>query len=187
MMCVRAIGIILATTVLSATAALAQQKQDAVSALKGHDSNAPVDVTADRIEVQDRADRAIFSGNVHAKQAELTLDTQRLTIAYSGGQSNNGGPQIRRLDAAGGVVVRSPSEIARGEFGIYDLDRKLITLIGNVQLNRGTNQVNGSRLVIDLDTGRAVVDGGPPGVNQSGGRVTGHFTVPQRQQQQQQR
>jgi lipopolysaccharide export system protein LptA len=29
-----------------------------------------------------------------------------------------------------------------------------------------------------------VVDGGPPGVNQSGGRVTGHFTVPQRQKQQ---
>jgi lipopolysaccharide export system protein LptA len=187
MMAVRAVGIIFAAAVLSAYPALAQQKQDAVSALKGHDSNAPVDVTADRIEVQDRSDRAIFAGNVHVTQAELTLDTQRLTVAYSGGQATNSGVQIRRLDAAGGVVVRSPSEIAKGEFGIYDLDRKLITLIGNVQLNRGTNQVNGSRLVIDLDTGRAVVDGGPPGVNQSGGRVTGHFTVPQRQQQQQQR
>jgi lipopolysaccharide export system protein LptA len=91
--------------------------------------------------------------------------------------------QIRRLDAAGGVTVRSPSETAKGEFGVYDLDRRLITLIGDVQLNRGTNQVNGSRLVIDLDTGRAVIDGGPAGVNQSGGRVTGHFTVPQRSQQ----
>ena len=80
------------------------------------------------------------------------------------------------------MVVKSPSETARGDFGIYDLDRKLITLIGNVQLNRDQNQVNGARLVIDLDSGRAVVDGGPPGVNQSGGRVTGHFTVPQRQQ-----
>jgi lipopolysaccharide export system protein LptA len=58
-------------------------------------------------------------------------------------------------------------------------------LIGNVQLNRENNQLNGSRLVIDLDSGRAVVDGGPPGVNQSGGRVTGHFIVPQRQQNQQ--
>ena len=85
----------------------------------------------------------------------------------------------------GRSVVKSPSETAKGDFGIYDLDRKLITLIGNVQLNREQNQVNGARLVIDLDTGRAVVDGGPPGVNQSGGRVTGHFTVPQRQQQQQ--
>ena len=108
-----------------------RSRSEPVSALKGHDSNAPVDVAADRIEVQDRADRAIFAGNVNVRQAELTLDTERLTVAYS----SSGGVQIRRLDAAGGVVVRSPSETARGNFGIYDLDRKLITLIGNVQLD----------------------------------------------------
>jgi lipopolysaccharide export system protein LptA len=179
MMSMRSLGIIFAVAFSAAlaagTAALAQS-QPPVSALKGHDSNAPVDVNADRIEVQDRADRAMFVGNVHVRQAELTLDTQRLTVAYS----SNGGVQIRRLDAAGGVVVRSPSETAKGDFGIYDLDRKLITLIGNVQLTRDQNQVIGQRLVIDLDSGRAVIDGGPAGVNQSGGRVTGHFTVPQR-------
>jgi len=185
MMGVRSVGIIFATitaaAALAGTTALAQsQQQQPVSALKGHDSDAPVDVNADRIEVQDRADRAMFVGNVHVRQAELTLDTQRLTVAYS----SNGGVQIRRLDAAGGVTVHSPSETAKGDFGIYDLDRKLITLIGNVQLNRDQNQVNGARLVIDLDSGRAVIDGGPPGVNQSGGRVSGHFTVPQRQKKQ---
>jgi lipopolysaccharide export system protein LptA len=69
-----------------------------VSALKGHNSNAPVDVAADRIEVQDRSDRAIFAGNVKVRQEQLTLDTQRLTVAYS----SAGGIQIRRLDASGG-------------------------------------------------------------------------------------
>ena len=184
MMVMRAAGIILAlSAAAAATAALAQVKQEQpISALKGHNSNAPVDVTADRIEVQDRADRAIFAGNVHAVQGDLSLDTSRLTVAYSGGQGGSGNPQIHRLDAAGGVVIKSPSETAHGDFGIYDLDRKLITLLGNVQLVREQNTVNGARLVIDLDSGRAVVDGGPPGVNQSGGRVTGHFTVPQRQQ-----
>ena len=147
-----------------------------VSALKGHNSNAPIDVAADRIEVQDRSDRAIFAGNVKVRQAALSLDTERLTVAYSSG----GGIQIRRLDAAGGVVVRSPSDTARGNFGIYDLDKRLITLVGNVQLSRAGSRVMGSRLVIDLDSGRAVIDGGAPGVGQSGGRVTGHFTVPQR-------
>ena len=175
MMAMRRIGIILASVALASSAAFAQSS-DAVSALKGHDSEAPVDVTADRIEVQDRADRAIFAGNVHVRQASLTLDTERLTVAYSSG----GGIQIRRLDASGGVVVRSPSETARGDFGIYDLDKKLITLVGDVQLRRGGSQVIGSRLVIDLDSGRAVMDGGPAGVGQRGGRVTGHFTVPQR-------
>jgi lipopolysaccharide export system protein LptA len=189
MMRVRALGIILASSLAVAGVATAaqQSQQQPVSALKGHDSNAPIDVTSQRIEVQDRSDRAVFVGDVHATQSDLTLDTQRLTVAYSTGQGGNKGVQINRLDAAGGVVVHSPSETAKGDFGIYDLDRKLITLIGNVQLIRDQNRVNGSRLVIDLDSGRAVIDGGPPGVNQSGGRVTGHFTVPQRQQPQQQK
>ena len=158
-----------------ASVALAQSS-GSVSALKGHDSNAPIDVAADRIEVQDRADRAVFAGNVKVRQGTLTLDTSRLTVAYSSG----GGIQIRRLDAAGGVVVTSPSETARGNFAVYDLDRKLITLIGDVRLARAGSTINGSRLLIDLNSGRAVVDGGAPGVGQGGGRVTGRFTVPQR-------
>jgi lipopolysaccharide export system protein LptA len=172
---------LIAPIALVSGAALAQsqpqgQQQGSVSALKGHNSNAPIDVAADRIEVQDRADRAIFAGNVHVKQDELNLDTARLTVAYT----NSGSVQIKRLDASGGVTVRSPSETARGAFGIYDLDRKLITLVGNVVLQREGSQVNGQRLTIDLDSGRAVMDGGPAGVGQSGGRVTGHFTVPQK-------
>ena len=161
---------------IGAGAAVAQSGGP-VSALKGHDSNAPVDVAADRLEVQDRADRAVFVGNVKATQGALTLDTARLTIAYSSGGE---GIQIQRLDASGGVVVTSPSEVARGNFAVYDLDRKLITLIGDVRLAREGSTINGSRLLIDLNSGRAVIDGGAPGVGQSGGRVTGHFTVPQK-------
>ena len=147
------------------------------SALKGHDSNAPVDVAADRIEVQDRADRAIFSGNVLVRQAELSLNAPRLTVAYT----NTGGVQIDRIDASGGVTVRSPSETATGQFAIYDIDSRLITLIGGVSLIRGDSRVNGGRLVINLRDGTAVIDGGAPaGVEARGGRVTGRFTVPQR-------
>jgi lipopolysaccharide export system protein LptA len=155
-----------------ASLAVAQQP---VSALKGHDANAPIDISSARIEVQERADRAIFAGNVVARQGDLTLSTDRLTVAYS----SVGGIEINRLDASGGVVVKSPSETARGNFGIYDLDRKLITLVGAVQLNRGGSQINGQRLVIDLNSGRAVMSGAP-GVDQNNGRVTGHFTVPKR-------
>jgi lipopolysaccharide export system protein LptA len=149
--------------------------QEPVSALKGHDANAPIDISSQRIEVQDRANRAVFAGDVIARQGSLTLATARLTVAYS----NAGGLEINRLDASGGVTVKSPSETARGNFGIYDLDRKIITLVGGVQLNRGGSQINGQRLTIDLSSGRAVVSGAP-GIDQSGGRVTGHFTVPRR-------
>ncbi len=149
-------------------------------ALRGHNSNAPVDVAADRIEVQDRADRAVFSGNVIVNQSGMRLTASRLTVAYSKG---GGGVDIDRLDASGGVSVVSDTETARGNFATYDLNRRLITMVGDVQLAQRGNQVRGGRLVIDLDTGRAVVDGsavGQPGVAGSGGRVTGRFTVKQK-------
>ena len=157
--------------------------QEASSALRGHNTDAPVDVAADRIEVQDRADRAIFSGNVVARQSDLTLNAARVTVAYS----NSGGIQIDRIDASGGVTVTSPSETAKGQFAIYDLRNRLITLLGGVTLTRGESRLKGGRLVLDLSSGRAVMDGGagsasgPAGTQTtSGGRVTGRFTVPQR-------
>lgn len=151
-------------------------------ALRNHNSNAPVDVEADRIEVQDRADRAVFSGNVKVRQGGLALDAARLTVAYASG---GGGVDIQRLDASGGVVVRSASETARGSVAIYDLNRRLITMVGGVTLEQGRNQLRGGRLVIDLNSGRSVMDGsavgGASGVSGgTGGRVTGRFTVPER-------
>ena len=152
--------------------------QEGVSALKGHNSRSPIDLSADRAEAQDRADRAIFSGNVVVRQAELTLRTARLTIAYA----SSGGIDINRIDASGGVVVTSPSETARGDFATYDLDSGLITMVGDVRLERSGSSLSGGRLTIDLNTGRANMDGGLRGVNQQGGRVTGRFTVAKRGQ-----
>jgi lipopolysaccharide export system protein LptA len=163
----------LAAALLGSGVALAQS---GTSALKGHDSKAPIDLSADRAEAQDRADRAIFAGNVVVKQGELTLRTARLTLAYA----NTNGIDINRIDASGGVTVTSPSETARGDFAVYDLSEGLITMVGNVRLERGGSFLSGGRLTIDLDTGRAVMDGGLRGVNQAGGRVTGRFTVPKR-------
>lgn len=170
---------ILFPAVLTMVALSPAQGQEAASALQGHNSNAPVDFAADRLEVQDRADRAIFSGNVVVRQDDLTLNAARVQVAYS----NSGGIEVERFDASGGVTVRSPSETARGQFAVYDTRERLITVIGGVTLTRGDSNLNGGRLVIDLDTGRAVMDGsagGPPGTSAGGGRVTGTFTVPQR-------
>ena len=149
------------------------------SALENHDTNAPVDVAADRIEVQDRIDRAIFSGNVDVRQGNLRLNSARITIAYS----NRGGVNIDRIDATGGVRLTSPSETARSETAIYDLNERIVPMLRNVVLDQGRNTVRGGRLVLDLDSGRAVMDGGVPGApgtsTTPNGRVTGRFTVPQ--------
>ncbi len=193
------LSLMLIAPLLAAQAAAPQRTAPGgVSSLKGHDSNAPVDVQADRLEVQDRADRAIFVGNVVAVQADMTLKAPRVTVIYNntpakpgatpppgataapGGES---GIEIQRIDATGGVTVTSPTETAVGQYAIYDLNSRLITMIGGVTLTQGANHVSGGRLTIDLNTGRAVVDGnavGARGTSSSGGRVTGRFTAPQR-------
>jgi lipopolysaccharide export system protein LptA len=146
----------------------AAHAQGQISALRGHNSKAPVDVSADRAEAQTRADRAVFAGNVVVRQDSLTLRTARLTLAYS----NSGGIDLDRIDASGGVVVSSPSETARGDLAVYDLNRSLITVLGNVRLDRGGSFLTGQRLTIDLNTGRATMGGG--------GRVSGRFLPSQR-------
>lgn len=166
--------LLLATLVLAGSVAGPAFAQS----ISNHNSNAPVDINADRFEVQTRADRAVASGNVHVTQGALALDAARLTVAYASG---GGGVAIKRLDASGGVTVRSSGETARGDLAIYDLDRRIITMVGGVVLTQGTNVVRGGRLVMDLASGQSVLDsGGVTGAG--GGRVSGRFTVPQRGQ-----
>jgi lipopolysaccharide export system protein LptA len=168
--------------ILSAGGGDAAQAQ----ALANHNSNAPVDFAAGSIEVQDRADRVVLAGNVRVTQAGLTVTAPRMTVAYT----RSGGTDVNRLDATGGVTVVKGDETAKGNVAIYDLDRRLITMVGNVELRQRGNNLRGGRLVIDLSSGRATVDGrgaargpdGNPVQGGTGGRVTGTFTVPERKQ-----
>lgn len=155
-----------------------------------HDSRAPVDFGADVIELQDKQNRGVLSGNVSLRQAEMTLTAARVVIIYTG-QVIGGKPQVSRFEASGNVVVKRPNQTARANYGIYDLNRRVITMLGNVTLTQDGNTVNGGRLTINLDTGRAVIDGSSvAGRASSGnggavarapsGRVTGTFSVPDR-------
>lgn len=147
------------------------------SAIRGLDSRAPIDVDADRIDVMDQQNQAIFTGNVRVRQGTLTLEADRIKVAYS--RPAKGDPVIQRLDADGNVRLATPSERATARFGIYDVDRRVLTLIGNVQLTQGTTKVQGNRLTIDLASGRSTLDG-RSSAGQPGSRVSGRFAVPSR-------
>ncbi|MES2497649.1 MAG: LptA/OstA family protein [Pseudomonadota bacterium] len=144
-----------------------------VNSLKKHDSNAPVDFAADRIELQDRADRAVLTGNVDVKQGDMRLRSARLTIAYNSAAQT----EVTRMDASGGVVLTTATENARSQYAIYDLRTRLVTMIGNVVIARaGKGETRGNRLVLNMNSGAASLDGGGSG----GGRVTGRFNPPPR-------
>ena len=153
--------------------------------LAGHDSNAPVNYAADRIELQDKAKRVILSGSVQITQGELHVNSARSTLSYT----DQPALKLHRLDAVGGVDVLRGSERARGDVAVYDFDRRLITMIGHIALRRGTDTLNGGRLVIDLNTGLSSVDGRANGASSAlggsasssgNGRVSGTFAVPKK-------
>jgi lipopolysaccharide export system protein LptA len=91
---------------------------------------------------------------------------------------------MQRLDARGNVRLISPSESATGNTGIYDVSAKIVTLVGNVTLDRGGSNLKGQRLVLNLVSGQTSFDGRSGGTaatpGATPGRVTGRFVVPQR-------
>ena len=151
-------------------------------AIAGHNSNAPVSYEAGRIELQDRQNRVVLSGNVIVTQAGLTVRSNRMLVNYS----DAGSLSIQRITATGGVSVTRGNEAARGDVAVYDFNRRIITMAGNVRLNRGGDTLNGGRLVIDLASGVSSVDGRASGsspvtgtTTDGNGRVSGTFQVPQ--------
>lgn len=148
-----------------------------ISALKEHDVENPVDISADRLEVKQQENIALFTGNVVVSQSDMSLVSDRITVFYQGDRQENSTSSISRLDASGNVVMTSPTETIRSTWGVYDFAEKIITLGGEVELSNADGQINSPRLQLNLTTGQITMDGG----RVEGGipsRVTGQFTPP---------
>ncbi len=174
--------LLLSGALVAATAAnnvaLAQQRS-----LADHDSGQPIEITADSLEVRRDKGFAVFTGNVDAVQGKMRLRADKLTVHYrpNGGKGSGGAAAqgtISRMDAEGSVFVSSPDETAQGERGVYDVDRRIITLNGSVVLTRGKNVIRGDRAVLNLETGVSRVESaGTTGKRRQ--RVKGLF-IPQK-------
>jgi lipopolysaccharide export system protein LptA len=173
----------LAPLALFITAALPATAQ--VSALRNHNSRAPLDLSASRFEVRDKEGTTLFTGKVLAVQGKLQLAADQARAFYTRAATK---VTVRRIDAQGAVTMTSPSETIRAAWGIYDLDTQVITLGGDVTLMRGTDVVKGQRLELNLRTGITTLDGGADTglegkstpARGSDGRVRATFAVPER-------
>jgi lipopolysaccharide export system protein LptA len=167
---------------LALTAALAGGMILAAQGIARHDSRAPVTYDAGKAVIDDRANQVIASGGVIVTQGDLRIQSDRMLVNFT----DTGQLEIQRITATGGVAVTRGDERASGDNAIYDFNRRIITMAGNVRLRRGTDTLNGGRLVIDLASGISTVDGtasgsaATPGTPSGQGRVTGTFAVPQR-------
>lgn len=139
------------------------------------DPNAPVEITAGRLDISDAAKRAVFKGDVVARQGDFTMRTIKLTARYSGSASladasgsllgANGSakkPEARKtpttitsIRADGKVLLTSAGgQKATGDWATFDVAKNAVVLGGDVVLSQGTTVLRGTKLAIDMTSGR---------------------------------
>lgn len=172
-------------TFAQAAPAKARGASSALGGLGG-DSKEPIKIDADKLDVLDKENKAVFSGNVVAVQGETTVRCTVMTVLYEGrggpggtagrpatpapapapapaaagaaGQGNDS--SIKRILCKGPVTVVSKTQAATSDNAEFDRARNLVIMTGNVALNDGPNVTRGQKLVYDTVTGVANVEGG---------------------------
>lgn len=140
-----------------------------------HDSSQPIKISADALEVRQNEQVAVFTGAVDARQGEVRMQAQRLTVTYDPeAEDNTEAGAIRRVRAEGDVFISSTDSTASGNWADYDVATGNITMGDTVTLTQGTgarsNVIGGNSLTINLNTGVAQLQGGVT-ANGTGGRV----------------
>ncbi len=133
--------------------------------------DAPLDVEADSLDVDDTARVAVFRGDVVTRQGEVTMRSTEVRAHYTGSarladvgaapatDAPGGASELARIDANGGVVVTTAdNRKVTGDWAKYDASSGSITVGGEVELSQAGSVVRGKRLVIDVRTGKATID-----------------------------
>jgi lipopolysaccharide export system protein LptA len=141
--------------------ALAALSGEAAAQLAPAVSDAPIDVTGDRLEVVD--DVATWVGNVRAVQGEAILTAEKLVADLDDSGA------FTRIRAEGTVRYSNGKEAIAGKVGVYDADKRTITISEDVVVTQGEQVMTGGELVYWVDTGRLLFTA------PSGRRIRGIF------------
>jgi lipopolysaccharide export system protein LptA len=157
----------LAIALLGVGSAGAQAPGSGLATSYAANSDQPIDIVADMLEVDDKKKIAIFRGNVSATQGDFNLRAKEIQVTYTSKEQGantqtaaaspvpaTGDADITQIDAKGKVLVKTnENQTATSDWAIFDVKKQLVTIGGDVVLSQGPNTIKGSRLVIDLKSG----------------------------------
>jgi lipopolysaccharide export system protein LptA len=83
--------------------------------------------------------------------------------------------KISRVDAQGHVLVSTETDVGRGDYGVYNADSGIATLLGNVTVTRGPNTIRGEYAVMDLNNNISRMMAAPSTPGAAPTRVEGLF------------
>ena len=144
--------------ILAALPALALAQATSVPFGDSHDRTQPVEITSDRLDLDQAAGTAVFGGNVRVGQGALRLAADRVQVFYVEGSGDTAG-QVRRMVATGNVTLSNGTEAAEADEAVYEVVAGTIDMTGDVLLTQGRNAMSSERLRIDLNAGTAQVEG----------------------------
>lgn len=138
----------------------------------------PIEIVADRMEAFQEKRVIVFSGNTVAKQGDIRLKTDRMTIFYKQSQDKKDKAgkhdmavtgDLEKIELKGNVVVNQNDMSATSEEAVYYQDGAKVIMTGNPVLQQGKNVIKGCRVVIFIDESRGKVEQCETG---NSGRVT---------------
>jgi lipopolysaccharide export system protein LptA len=161
-------GFCLTACLLAPQVAFAQTQEPAAGPAQGSISglklsgDQPIQIESDKLEVREADNLAIFSGNVSVVQGPTLLKSGRMTVFYAkdGGSAATGSSSIERLEVDGKVYVKSDTQVATGDRGVFDMKTEVLVLSGSeVVLSEGKNVLVGCKLTVQMKSGQAQVEG----------------------------
>ena len=116
--------------------------------------NAPVEITADSLEVNQETGTALFLGSVVIGQGALRLSAQEVTVFYT-----ENAQSIERMDAKGGVTLVNGEDAAEADTATYNLADGLLRMQGDVLVSQGQSALLAEEMTLNLNTGLAQMSG----------------------------
>ncbi|MGX9853895.1 LptA/OstA family protein [Limimaricola variabilis] len=132
----------------------AAQTQMALGGLDA-DPDAPVEITAESLSVDQATGRATFVGDVRIGQGEMKISAATVEVIYDEATGD-----IARLEAEGGVTFVTATEAAEAQSAVYDIAGGTLLLSGDVLLTQGRTALSSQNMSIDLAAGTAELTGG---------------------------
>lgn len=125
----------------------------------------PIQIEADKMTAQDKEKTVVFNGNVDARQGDVRIQSDTMTIYYlenedEGEENGKYAQQVDKIICTGNVEVTSEEWLGTSNTMHYISRKNLIKLIGNAKAFKDQNMVQGERIHYYLDTGTSEVLGG---------------------------
>jgi lipopolysaccharide export system protein LptA len=130
-----------------------------------HDASQPVEVTSDRLNINQTDGTAVFTGNVVVVQGELTMTAARVVVEYTDTEPR----EIDRIVASEDVVLVNGAETAEGDDAVYTMQDRFVVMTGDVVVTQPDTAISGDLLTVNLDSGTGVMEGRVRTVLRTGG------------------